>query len=395
MRFLLATIALLGLLQAASVRAGPAYTVTDLGTLGGSQSDGGRVNDRGYVLGTSLLPGDAVRRAFLWSVDTGKLELGTVTDPAHSQFVGDLNELNQVVGYELIDLVPRAFFYSDGAFRDLGGPRLPSRPIFGVNSSAAVGLNDSGTVVGGYATHAAIWRRGSLIDIGSLGGDAPEIASGALNVNNRGQVVGNSWTKVPGGTNNAFLYDEQSGFIDLGTFGGFHSAAYDINEASQVVGVSMLGDNISFAPFLWTESTGMVDLGTFGGNNGSAAAINEAGIIVGYSALADGLTRHAFRWTPGEGMVDLNLLIPEDSGWELLWAGDINNNGWIAGSGYIDGQIHAFLLTPRGLSLPSSLLLLIVGTCAGIRTRSVRLSKCGQSRMSPHEGENTFCKVVS
>jgi probable HAF family extracellular repeat protein len=43
---------------------------------------------------------------------------------------------------------------------------------------------------------------------------------------------------------------------------------------------------------------------------------------------------------------DLNQLIPENSGWILKEATDINNDGQIVGSGEIDGEIHAFLLTP-------------------------------------------------
>ena len=44
----------------------PRYTITDLGTLGGTFSDVGGVNNQGAISGFSTLPGDTVTHAFLW-----------------------------------------------------------------------------------------------------------------------------------------------------------------------------------------------------------------------------------------------------------------------------------------------------------------------------------------
>jgi probable HAF family extracellular repeat protein len=46
-------------------------------------------------------------------------------------------------------------------------------------------------------------------------------------------------------------------------------------------------------------------------------------------------------------MVDLNDLIARDSGWLLLEATQINNRGEVVGTGSINGENHAFLLTPE------------------------------------------------
>jgi len=58
-------------------------------------------------------------------------------------------------------------------------------------------------------------------------------------------------------------------------------------------------------------------------------------------------------------MVDLNTLIPANSGWTLTEAHGINNLGQIAGSGAINREGHAFLLTPvpepTGLCLGAAL----------------------------------------
>jgi probable HAF family extracellular repeat protein len=42
------------------------YTVTDLGTLGGTFSSGEGINNRGWVDGFATLPGDTTTHAFLW-----------------------------------------------------------------------------------------------------------------------------------------------------------------------------------------------------------------------------------------------------------------------------------------------------------------------------------------
>jgi probable HAF family extracellular repeat protein len=52
-------------------------------------------------------------------------------------------------------------------------------------------------------------------------------------------------------------------------------------------------------------------------------------------------------WNSKHGMQDLNALIPANSGWELQGAVAINIAGQIVGVGTVNGQQHAFLLTPQ------------------------------------------------
>ena len=56
-------------------------------------------------------------------------------------------------------------------------------------------------------------------------------------------------------------------------------------------------------------------------------------------------------------MIDLNTLLPTGSGWELAGAYGINDLGQIVGSGSINGQGHAFLMTP----VPEPATILLVG----------------------------------
>jgi len=79
-----------------------------------------------------------------------------------------------------------------------------------------------------------------------------------------------------------------------------------------------------------------------------ANALNDSDTVVGFADFAgSGGSIHAFRWTAAVGMEDLNDLIPQDSGWTLLEANGINLGNQIVGVGVIQGEEHAFLLTPN------------------------------------------------
>jgi len=56
------------------------YTVTDLGTFGGTFSFAGGINNRGSVTGSSTLPGDTALHAFFWQKGV-MTDLGTLGGP--------------------------------------------------------------------------------------------------------------------------------------------------------------------------------------------------------------------------------------------------------------------------------------------------------------------------
>ena len=84
--------------------------------------------------------------------------------------------------------------------------------------------------------------------------------------------------------------------VDLGTFGGSFSGAYDINDAGQLVGWSSTSAGDTHA-FIWTKAGGMVDLRTLGGSSSYATEINDGGQVVGSSTNAAGDQR-AVVWNP-------------------------------------------------------------------------------------------------
>ena len=66
------------LMTSHALHAGVTYTITDLGTLGGTASFGQAVNSLGDITGYSKNNGDAANQAFVWSngVITGLKSLG-------------------------------------------------------------------------------------------------------------------------------------------------------------------------------------------------------------------------------------------------------------------------------------------------------------------------------
>src|SRR5215470_12293696 len=58
----------------------PRYRVIDLGTLGGSFSEGRGINNRGWVTGTASLPNNTSQHRFLWQKGV-KTDLGTLGGP--------------------------------------------------------------------------------------------------------------------------------------------------------------------------------------------------------------------------------------------------------------------------------------------------------------------------
>ena len=98
---------------------------------------------------------------------------------------------------------------------------------------------------------------------------------------------------------------------------------------------------------VWDPSGKIHNLGTLpGGTNSGGYDLNDSNQIVGYSNTASS-TSDAMIWTQKGGMKDLNDLIPPNSGWVLVLANWINNKGQITGYGTINGENHAFLLTPQ------------------------------------------------
>jgi len=347
------------------------YSLTDLGTLGGTGfndfSESSGINASGVVIGDSQnAAGDD--HAFTYTTAGGMVDLGSLGGPGTDSVAYGINSAGTVVGYTRNSAGTQndAFSYSGGVMTDLG--------TLGGNSSNAWAINSSGTIVGdsrtGTGTRAFSYTTaGGMVNLGSLGGNLSE----ALAINNSGTIAGDSITA--GGEDHAFSYTTAGGMVDLGTLGGTYSYVTGINSSGTIVGDSYgVGGASTDHAFSYTTAGGMVDIGTLGGARSNAWAINDLGAIVGDAN--DGLGNdHAFLYVGGV-MVDLNSYLDAASiamGFELYQAYGINDAGQISGWGVVlsTGDVHAFLLTP--VPEPASIVMLIGGlSLLGLVTRRKR-----------------------
>jgi probable HAF family extracellular repeat protein len=316
------------------------YEVVDPGTLGGRQTAAYAVSNGGAVVGFSeaLVPtpdgGEEVRdQAFRWR----RGEMGALEPvAAQGSVASDVNDRGDAAG-TWCSAECRAVVWrrATGGMVDLGTP------------GAAEAINERGQVAGTADGPAGLsqafrWDGGQLRFLGTLGGPT----SFALGINRRGSVVGLAERPDPGRFH-AFLW-KRGVLRDLGTLGGTLSHARSVNDHHVVVGGSRAADGRD-RPFVWHAGV-MRDLGTLEGDvHGDAFSVNHWNQIVGVSSDGD-LRFRAVLWHHGR-ILDLNQLVPPDSGWVLSEAYDINDRGWIVGSGARDGRARPFLLKPT-LSCP-------------------------------------------
>ena len=413
------------------------YRAIDLGTFGGPTSavagPHSRVlSDRGMVIGWAdstihdpfdpfcLSDACDVLKSFVWR-DGELTELPSLTATASSIAVWE-NDRRSVVGASETGFLDTtmgtpqyaAVLWRNGMVKDLG--------TLGGASSVANAVNNLGQVVGGASngvaddqsmldgdffsfgigpantqSHAFLWKRGAMLDLGTLGGSD----SMAIFNNDRGQVVGISYSDhipVPapplGGfpAISTFLW-QQGKMINIGGFGGHFTIPLGLNQRGEIVGTSLLeGDQVTRS-FIWRNGT-MKDMGSLGGDNVYVHSVNDEGIATGYSDIpagtpvfghpvlwkhdrivdlgapapgfncaagdlvnareqvvgiagcnADGLG-YPFLWEKSNPIVDLNsLLVPGDL--QLDFATSINDRGEIAGNCHTaSGNGRACLLVP-------------------------------------------------
>jgi probable HAF family extracellular repeat protein len=347
------------------------YTITDLGSLGGTSSEANGINNKGWVTGQAKLPGDQTGHAFLWQERSGMTDLGTLGGPNSAVFWPVKDDRGLIAGISDTSntdplgenfcgfgtgLICLGFQWRDGTMSPL--------PTLGGNNSYATAANNRGQVVGLAENstqdpnciapqvldwEAVIWgpKLGEMHELPPLSGDS---IAGAIAINDRGQVVGGSGFCGPVSSAvsvHAVLWQNGSP-IDLGNLGGaLNNVATGINSRGEVIGFSDLAGDATEHAFLWTDDDGMQDLGTLSGDvSSSAFGINEEGQVAGQSCDQNSNCR-AFLWEDGV-ITDLNTLVCPGSSLSLTYGGDINDRGEIVGQAFDQntGDTHAFLAVP-------------------------------------------------
>jgi probable HAF family extracellular repeat protein len=351
-------------------------TCSNLGALpGGINSFAVSLDAHGDVVGTAEngetdpLLGFPESHPVLWKHGMA-IDLGTFG--GYNGLAFAINNRDEVVGFAQNNISDpfgyfgfagqsRAFLWKRGVLRDLGtlaeGNDAFAMFVSGRSQVAGISFTESiATTNCGFLNlpfpangnvptlHPFLWENGTMVDLGTLGGDCAAPAA----INNRGQVAGNSNVADPNANPHAFLWSPETGIKDLGTLGGTFAQANDLNDAGVVVGASNTQNDETFHAYLRRNGS-LMDLGTLPGDFCSIAyAINSAGQIVGDSLPfpCDFSIIHPFLWENGQ-IISLQAFVPQAPGVTLGEPAGINDQGEIALGGLdADGNNHAFLLTP-------------------------------------------------
>ena len=373
--------------------AGAYYNIIDLGVVDGNYpiSSAWSINNDGQIVGWDVnnpvvpiewsIPQYRYERACLFDNTGGGANINLSGNSALVIGSGALSSnSDQIVGLTFYFdpnrhsweyFIYHGYDYSRAClFDSTGGGANKDLGTLGGRNSCAHSVNSSGQIVGWAedspgVVPVPIWPKIPLYeraclfdpedsnnnkDLKTLGGYESGYESEALSINNSGKIVG--WADNSSNYEHACLFDNTGGGanINLGTLGGDGSLAWSINNNNQVVGWALDGsDNYHACLFDPTGGGANKDLGTLGGNFSEAYCINDDGEIAGYALDSLGQSRACFFDSTGSGNnIDLNTRINPASGWTLLYASGINNNGWIVGQGINSlGQTHAFLLLPE------------------------------------------------
>src|SRR2546425_3902415 len=238
------------------------------------------INDAGHIAGTYVNVNEDVGRAFLWSAETGLLDLGA-PDGGASWAVA-LNNHDAVVGR--FSGQNRAFLWS----RAEGMQELGMLP--GASGAGPSDINDQGEVVGDINTfsrgnRAVAWTpSGEIIDLGELqpGCNCNPEADG---INNLGVIVGVSPVIVPEvglALARGFVFTPDAGLMSVGTLGIERiegSFLYAINDRGQAAGFDFANEN---RLVLWSVQSGLTDVGDLGLNLflANIRGINNSGQVL-------------------------------------------------------------------------------------------------------------------
>jgi uncharacterized membrane protein len=330
------------------------YSVIDLGDFLALA-----VDESGHIVGQTHFGADL--HAVYWpNSQSPGIDLGNLPGFERS-FATDLNPSGEIVGNVATGNFFRPVYWESSQSAPVELPGVPQ----GL-AGAAYGINPVGQIVGligpaGFPSGQAVFWPNSntaLVYLPGFGNNLP--ISAAFSINASGNILGIGCDANGVECHAAFwasststplaLASPEGEFIytDLNPVGRIPHA---VNNAGRMVGYAYNADFSETRAVFWASSTSpAVILSTPPGEfmNGGAQAISDNDQIVGAAYNSDFSDFHAFMWPSSTSQgIDLNMLIPPDSGWELLFGTDVNNRGEIVGAGLLNGALHAYVLIPQ------------------------------------------------
>jgi probable HAF family extracellular repeat protein len=186
---------------------------------------------------------------------------------SESNFAVGINDSGQIVGsWELLStlvLVQRGFLLTNGVFSTISNPTLDIRDAYGINNA--------GQIVGSTTT-----GLGYLFSGGVFTAIQVPVANITMpfDINNTGQIVGAYRANQPVSESVGFLYANGM-FTTIDVPGSTSTVATGINDAGQIVG-TYIGSDFNQHSFLFANGTfTTLDV------PGAASGINNLGQIVG------------------------------------------------------------------------------------------------------------------
>lgn len=322
----------------------PTYSVIDLGFLpNGSFSQALAVNDSDQAVGVA---GTATTgHAFLWD---GRLrDIHPVGEVGSSAAAGINNS-----GTVVMTATFKAFKYANGV----------TTPLLAANNkpmSFATGISESGLIVGGsfgpgQPTVATVWGV-NLIQGVQLGLITGAEGSNGFGINDLGDVAGDctfnnlsracyfnaGWFWSGGWSQRGGLNAVSPSRWAVGRLDGLDHTAILVN----------LATNVQYTIPLMADAKGA-----------QAFSINRNGVVVGTADMQGGWP-HGFVWTPDQGMEDLNSHLDDfgAANYTITDAHGINSRGVIACTANMNGQQRAVLLVPDTRDLGPQTMVLNLG----------------------------------
>ncbi len=312
----------------------------------------------GWIPAVFVLLSTTVEAAALYTIT----DLGTLPGTSQSVATG-INDFGQVIGYanNLSDgglgpeYNPRSFLYSNGQMT----------PITPTGGGAATAINNLGEVVGG--AYVSVNNAGQTVgssfqipySVTFNGETATQANFQPVGINDAGQIAGTISKPLTGGVD-AAIYQNGKVF-DIAKALGLSG------DPTMAMAINRVGD-VMFSDFHASDRTTTFIIYKADGTSqtlmagGPANGMNNLGQLVGNT----GLYNNGFLYSNGSYEA-LNSLLPPTSQslWQFLDPMAINDEGEIiVGYGQINGEIHAFLMTPTTTPEPSALILLITATTA-------------------------------